>query len=287
MHEKKIEALHVATLAADSYCLGAHWVYDANELKNLPIDWEELNAPSVAWHEGKVKGDFTHYGDQIHILNEYLKPKKHFNIQDYMAYWRNEMKTFKGYRDGAIKETIVNIDKNLPVPCGSNSGDMSILGRIVPLLRVSYSKEEFIENTKLLAQATHNNNDVLEAMHFFSVLLLEVLEGKSIQECILSLKEKYSANIQKYIQQGIESKEQDTFATIASFGSACPTEFSFPSTIHILFKYDDYKEALIQNAKAGGDSSARAMVIAYLMVAQNSLDIVPQNWLSFNTNHTK
>lgn len=284
MHEKKAEELLLATLASDSYCLGSHWVYTVDELKNLEIDWEVLNAPSVAWHEGKKKGDFTHYGDQIHILNEFLKSESHFDVKTYMRHWRNKMQTFKGYMDGSIKDTIVNIDNNLTVPCGSNSGDMSILGRIVPLLKVSHSNEEFIENTKLLAQATHNNDDVLEAMHFFSALLLEVLEGNTIKESIINLKEAYSSTIQNFIDQGINSKDKDTFTAISTFGSACSTEFSFPSTIHILFKYDNYKEALIQNAKAGGDSSARAMIIAYLMTAQNSIEIVPKSWLAFNTN---
>ena len=282
MHEKKAEELLLATLAADSYCLGSHWVYDSNELKNLNIDWETLNPPSVAWHEGKERGDFTHYGDQIHILDQFLEDQTSFDVQNYMTHWRNKMHTFKGYKDGSIKETIINIDNNLAIPCGSNSGDMSILGRIVPLLKVSHTSEEFLSNTKLLAQATHNNDDVLEAIHFFSVLLLKVLEGSTIQESILSIKEDYSDTIQNFIDRGIASKDQDTFTTISGFGSACPTEFSFPSTIHILFKYDDYKEALIQNAKAGGDSSARAMIIAYLMVAQHSIEIVPQTWLSFN-----
>ena len=52
--------------------------------------------------------------------------------------------------------------------------------------------------------------------------------------------------------------------------------------MHILFKYNNFKEALVQNAKAGGDSSARAMVIAYLMTAKDSLEIVPKQWLAFN-----
>jgi len=282
MHEKKAEELHLATLAADSYCLGSHWVYDAEELKNLTIDWEELNAPSVAWHEGKSKGDFTHYGDQIHLLHEFLKPQNSFDIEAYMNHWHNEMQTFKGYKDGSIKDTIANMDNNLAIPCGSNSGDMSILGRIVPLLRVSNSRDEFLENTKLLAQATHNNDSVLEAMHFFSALLLEILEGNSIQDSILHLKDNYSDTIQNFIHQGINSKDDDTVIAISTFGPACPTESSFPSTIHILSKYDTLKEALIQNAKAGGDSSARAMIIAYLMTAQESIDIVPKQWLAYN-----
>ena len=73
MYDERYQDLLQATLAADSYCLGAHWVYDVEELKGLDIDWEALNAPHVAWHEGKGKGDLTHYGDQLHILEQFLK----------------------------------------------------------------------------------------------------------------------------------------------------------------------------------------------------------------------
>jgi len=287
MFDEKYEALLLSTLAADSYCLGAHWVYDLEELQGLKIDWEVLNAPHVPWHEGKSKGDLTHYGDQLLILDQFLKDKKTFDVEACMLYWHKEMQTFKGYRDGAIKDTMTNMDRKLNIPCGSNSGDMSVIGRIVPLLKVSHSKDDFLENTALLAQSTHNNPQVLEAMHFFSTLLLEVLEGNTIQSSILKLKSKYSDEIQNYIDVGISSKDKDTALTIASLGSACPTEFSFPSTIHILFKYDNYKEALIQNSKSGGDSAARAMVIAYLFAAQSSIDIVPNAWLTFNAKDSR
>lgn len=282
MYDEKYQDLLQATFAADSYCLGAHWVYDSEELEGLKIDWEALNAPHVAWHEGKTKGDFTHYGDQILLLSEFVKDKDTFDLEVYMKYWREHMNNFKGYIDGATKDTIINMDKNSNLPCGSNSGDMSVIGRIVPLLKVSHTKEEFLKNTALFAMSTHNNPQVLEAMHFFSSLLMEVLAGNNIKSSILKLKPEYSNEIQKYIELGIASKDMDTITTIKKFGSACPTEFSFPSTIHLLFKYNDYKTALIQNAKSGGDSTARAMVVAYLLVGQSSLDIVPKQWLTFN-----
>ena len=42
MHSKKYQDLLLATLVADTYCLGSHWIYDSEELKNLDIDWEDF-----------------------------------------------------------------------------------------------------------------------------------------------------------------------------------------------------------------------------------------------------
>ena len=58
------------SLVADAYALGAHWIYDEVQLKDLDVNWDELNAPQAMWHKGKEKGDFTHYKKLI--LQRYL-----------------------------------------------------------------------------------------------------------------------------------------------------------------------------------------------------------------------
>jgi len=282
MYEEKSKELYLAVLAADSYSLGTHWIYDTNELQALDIDWEKLNPPHTPWHQGKTKGDFTHYGDQLLILNNFIKDKKSFDIRAYMSFWRESMKNFKGYLDGATKETLLNLDKNIQVPCGSTSHDMSVVGKITPLLPLSNSREEFLQNSVTLAKATHNDKDVLEVTDFFAKVLLDVLEGTSIKKSIQNHKENSSKEMHTLINRAIASSDQNTLQAIATFGPACPTLSAFPSTIHLLFKYDNLKEALIANSKAGGDSSARAMVVAYLFTAQESLSSIPDDWLKFN-----
>ena len=42
---------------------------------------------------------------------------------------------------------------------------------------------------------------------------------------------------------------------------------------------DDFESMMIQNAKAGGDSSARAMIFTMLMVAAYGKDIIPIKWI--------
>lgn len=287
MYEEKIKDLLSSTLAVDSFCLGLHWIYDKDELDNLDIDWDNLNAPKSSYHKGKSKGDFTHYGDQIIILNNFLKDKDSFNVQEYTKYWRNEMNDFKGYMDGSTKDTIANIDNNMSMPCGSSSGDMSIVGRIIPLLKVSKTEKEFIQNVKIFAQATHNNIEVIEAINFFAMLLLEVLKENDIEKSILELQKISSKNIQDYINIGIKSKNEDTISFIRKIGSSCPSKFAFPSIIHLLLQEKQANDIFITNAKAGGDSSARAMVVAFLLVARDGGGIIPKQWVWFVDNAIK
>ena len=49
-----------AAFVADAYCLGSHWIYDAAQLKKMPIDWEEINAQKSMNHNVKKKVNVTH-----------------------------------------------------------------------------------------------------------------------------------------------------------------------------------------------------------------------------------
>ncbi|MDF1884227.1 ADP-ribosylglycohydrolase family protein [Sulfurimonas sp. SAG-AH-194-C21] len=282
MYENKTDDLILATLAADTYCLGSHWVYDPAELKNLKIDWAELNAPSVAWHEGKKLGYFTHYGDQIKILLAYLeKNPGMFDISKYINYWKDEITSITTYMDGATKETIENLSENKTVPCGSNAHDMAAVGRSFALLKVSQTKEEFLSNTAIFVKATHDNAEVLEATHFFSSLLLATLEGADIVATMGTLKGNYSQNIQTYIQSGLDSKGADTEETLQRFGTHCGVEVGMSGVVHLLCKHDKYEEALIANAHCGGDSSSRAMIIGAILIAKGDKSQIPLRWQKY------
>lgn len=281
MFENKIKDLVLSALVIDSYCLGMHWVYDESELLDETFDWKVLNAPKALWHKGKTAGDFTHYGDHTLWLYEFLKDKESFDENLYEKFWFEKMQNYKGYIDGSSRETIINIEKNL-TPSGTNSTDLSIVGRISPLLKVSKTKEEFLKNVEKFVRTTHNSEKALKCTEFFARLLIMVLEKKDIKESILILKEQFNNSFGKMIEEAINSKDKDTFKTIRDFGPACDIEGGFSGVIHLLIKYDNLEEMIINNAKAGGDSSARAMIAATIFMANNEIDQIPQQWLNIN-----
>jgi ADP-ribosylglycohydrolase len=85
--------------------------------------------------------------------------------------------------------------------------------------------------------------------------------------------------IEESVSLGIESKAEDTRAVIAEFGQACSFQVAFPSTIHLIVKYEDNpKEALIENVMAGGDSSSRGMLVGMVLGAYAGLDAISEDW---------
>ena len=279
MYEDKIKDLVLTSLVTDAYCLGTHWIYDENQLINNDIRWEELNKPLAIWHKGKSAGDFTHYGDQTYWLYEFLKDKDSFDENEYLKFWFEKMKTYTGYIDGASRDTILNIENSV-TPNGSNSHDLSIVGRIVPLLKVSKTKEEFLQNVEKFVKLTHNSKEAVKSADFFANLLLMVLEKNDIEKSIVQLKSSYDSYFQDMIQKGLDSKNSDTFKTIREFGPACDINGGFSGVIHLLCKYDNLKDMLISNSKAGGDTSARAMIASVILLANKQMSEIPKNWLN-------
>ena len=85
MNKNNIKSAVETALVADSYLLGAHWIYDAEELKNLDMDWNTLNAPKAPWHKGKDVGDFTHYGDHAKWLEYSVAQNNCFDLASYRS----------------------------------------------------------------------------------------------------------------------------------------------------------------------------------------------------------
>jgi ADP-ribosylglycohydrolase len=281
MFEEKIKDLVTSALVVDSYCLGTHWVYDEQQLVNNSIDWNGLNAPLAMWHKGKIAGDFTHYGDQTLWLHEFLKDKDSFDEEAFRDFWYKKMKNYTGYIDGASRNTVSNIEEKIS-PSGSTSTDLSIVGRIAPLLKVSKTKEEFLKNVEKFVSITHNSELAKECADFFAKLLILVLEKNDIKESILKLKNECNEHLKNMIENALNSKEKDTFTAIRDFGPACGINDGFSGVIYLLTKYDNLKEMLIANSKAGGDTSARAMIATIIFMANNEIGQLPKEWMNIN-----
>ena len=279
--QKKVKELVLTTLVTDAFSLGAHWVYDEKQLRENSLNWNNLNAPLSIWHKGKSVGDFTHYGDQTYWLYKFLEDKETFDDEEYLVFWESKINTYNGYVDGATRDTLENVSNGI-FPSGSTSTDLSIIGRITPLLKVSKSKDEFLANVEKFVVLTHNSEKAVNAAKFFAKLLIMSLEGKDIKESIMKLKDESNSQIQSFIDKGLASSNADTFETIRAFGPACDIDEGFSGIIHLLSKYTNFQDMITCNAMAGGDSSARGMVAAAIFMANQPMSKIPTSWLSLN-----
>ena len=260
------DLLFKAALIADSYSLGLHWIYDTDLLDREPQEPDRLHPPLSHWHGTKQAGELTHYGDQLVHLQDYCRNHQRIQQSHYQHDWARWMSHYQGYIDKATASTLKRLEQGL-APAGSCSTELAVVSRIIGPLPLSNSRDEYLTQIDALVAATHNAEPTLMTARFFATVLLELLEGRPLLSTLeqnLSLLQPADA---ERAQQGLASATEETPLALRHFGIACEIHHALPGVLHLLTKYDQLVPLLQQNARAGGDSSARGMIAAILLTA--------------------
>lgn len=282
----KTNAMVLASLAADSLSLGVHWIYNTNVIDKKFGRVETYIKPErPTYHPTKARGEFTHYGDQTMVLLESVSKCAGFDLLDFSQRWQVFFKNYDGYFDTATKATLENIKSGkLPAEAGSGSDDLAGAARIAPLLNVYRDDpEKLIASAAAQTALTHNNSQVIKSAEFFSVVTYQILAGTSPVAAIeQAAKEEFKSDpFTEWIEMGLQSVDQETRQSILDFGQMCETAAAFPGVIHLIAKYENnLKQALIENAMAGGDSAGRGLIVGMLLGAYLGMDAIPQDWLT-------
>ncbi len=282
MDNNKIKGALWGAFCADAYSLGPHWEYNTKNIEDASLNWEGFNDPITSYHGDKKAGDFTHYGDQAMWLLESIGENGSFDLSLFGKKWMNRMENYGGYIDHASSDTLVNLKKGIDWnSCGSDSNDFSAVGRAVSLLLVeAENPEELRKSFRDQTALTHNNEIVLESAAFFADLAVLLLKGEELVSGLNILAKDYSPKIGEWVENGLSSAgKKKTSLVIKKFGQACSIDHGFPGVIHLIAKYtDDYRQAMEENAKSGGDSAARGMPAGMILGIINGEQAVPAEW---------
>lgn len=272
-----------SVFAADALSLGSHWVYNTRVIDKKFGRPDNFEAPLTSYHKGKVKGDFTHYGDQTLLLLETLASMQRFDLQGWADNWKVFFDAYTGYFDSATKNTLARMAAGEgPATCGSDSDDLAGAARIAPLIYAYAGQPEALESAVTGATAlTHNHPRVVEAALLTTRASLRILEGATplgALEAAMDAHE-YSDGLKEAFTDGVDSQGQETRQVIADFGQVCSVEAALPGVFHLVAKYEgDLGEALVQNVMAGGDNAARGMLTATLLGASGGSGELPAAW---------
>jgi ADP-ribosylglycohydrolase len=280
------KAMVLASFAADSLALGAHWIYDTEQISRDFGRVDRFLKPSPdSYHPNKERGGFTHYGDQTFVLLQSLAAKGSFDLQDFSARWRDLLKDYKGYVDRATKSTLSQYASGKEAGnAGSGSDELAGASRIAPLVYRYWSDlDGLVQAVRAQTRMTHNNPLSIESADFFARVSWLVLNGLAPVEAMkkVSKEVSYDSPVAEWVEMGIGSRDAETVATLSRFGQSCHTESAFPGVAHLITKYEkDLEEALVQAVMAGGDSAARGMMVGMVLGAYIGLKSIPEKWLS-------
>ena len=276
----------LASLAADALALGAHWIYDTQQIDAQIGRVDQLRTPlPSSFHTTKKQGDFTHYGDQTVLLLAFLAETGRFDSPLFSRRWQVFFADYDGYRDHATKETLQRLEEGrLPDEAGSESSDLGGAARIAPLVYHYHRDRDALEAAVRQQTAlTHRNPDVGDSAAFFARVTTSVLGGQEPLQALQDvLQHEYDRSpFDRWVTRGIESRGSTTREAIKQFGQACDVAAAFPGVVHLIAKYQDNpRTGLIENVMAGGDSAARGLLAGMIFGAYAGREAVEPNWVA-------
>lgn len=282
----RADALVMASFAGDALALGAHWIYDVDEIERRFGRPEMFIKPSVdSYHPGKDAGDFTHYGDQTLILLESVAESGGFELNDFSRRWRRLFSDYRGYLDHATKGTLQGYEQGKgPAEAGSHSADLAGAVRIAPLVyRYRNDLESLVSSARSQTAMTHNNPVVIQSAEFLARVAHAILGGVTPRHAMGIVAEEHFKGepVAGAVHEGLTSLGLSAKEAILEFGQSCNVKGALPGVIHLVARYeDDLKEALVQNTLAGGDSAARGMAVGMLLGAHLGMAAVPGDWIA-------
>lgn len=284
MDKQMIARSVLGSFIGDSLALGAHWIYDVQDIERRFGRVDVFLAPGPdSYHPTKTAGEFTHYGDQAMVLLESVAACGSFDLVDFSRRWRSFFDAYTGYFDHATKNTLANFAMGWgPEDSGSPSTDLAGASRIAPLLPFfSEDLEALIQAAKNQTKMTHKSFMVLDSAAFFARTVFAVLHGATpIESMHEAAKAQYSGTpIPSWVNMGLSTKGQNSVQAIQDFGQSCYVEGAFQSVVHLISSYEtNLNEALIQCVMSGGDSAARAMIVGMILGAFPGSGTIPDQW---------
>ena len=260
-------------LIGNASALGVHWIYDYQYLDKISIHqsllfmqqtksfYEQAKTSYYVYPHSKI-GDVSVQGQMLIWLYHAIKDNPNFNKADYENLLFDKFKpggAYQGYVESYAKKLVIKkLSDELQISYEEKLDDTHLVGFIPYLV----SKELNLTNefANELVSIFSTNPDYLSYMKLFDRIFLNINEKGSKQAILEALdlapkhayekltKIPYIENINVYIKD---------FA-----GRACSIEQSIPVILYILYHQTSYEDALEVNAKVGGASADRAMLIS-------------------------
>lgn len=282
---KTAEAAILASLAADSLALCAHWEYDQEHIRQQYGRITDLRAPSRrGYHAGKERGELSHYGDQAMILFRSVTACGRFDLMDFARRWVETMSDYTGYMDAATKGALANFRAGLPpTETGAVTNDFAGASRMAPLLAVlDNDPEGLVAAARAQSFMTHGARVVADGAEFLARTVIALKQGAGMEEALRVAADAPYKELpaQDWLEFTLMAGGMDTPAAIARFGQSCHMQGAFCSTVHVVVRHENEPETgLVENVMGGGDSCARGLAAGMLFAARHGGDWLPGRWL--------
>jgi len=295
-------------LVGDAFCLGSHWIYNLTELENaFPGGVHGFETPGEGhYHSGKQPGDQTHYGDGALVMLESVAELGRFDEHDFLRRFEEKFGAaeYKGYCDKATRGTLENVRvwreehpaQQVDAQNGADDDQLATASRLAPVVVAHRDDPDLLSVVERATRVCQNNERAIVFMKANALILRELLAGRDLhsalhraEEGVIAADAKRGVEVRRKIAAGMNASLKTVLqATVDEFGQSCPLASSFPSAIHCAVKHaDSIPDALLANARAGGDNAGRAGMIGAWLGALLGVRAIPEAWREKLTAHRR
>lgn len=292
----------LGALVADAAALGLHWLYDPERIAQientkgitfLQPDAKDYEGVSGYFAHGqKQAGDSSAYGELCQLMLRHMARHGKFYRVDYQSEYRGYFGPgggYRGYVDSPTRQTLQTLlpltPAEYPLQSGADDDQFAALATL-PVVVATHDGpvESLKDKIEQVVRLTNHNDAAVAAAQYTGVVLHDVLAGKPVAQALNDALDHAGDTLKPLIEEALQTQQLDTRAIGKRFGSACHVPQGIPIIAHIAQHAPDYRTAVEENIRIGGDSCGRAIMLGAIVAAhtaqQNDLNSIPLEWVA-------
>ncbi|MBL8497256.1 ADP-ribosylglycohydrolase family protein [Nitrosomonas sp. JL21] len=278
----------LGALLADAASLGLHWLYDPERIaqieKNRGLVFLQPDASDYAdtrgyfAHGAKTAGDASAYGEISWLMLRHLAQHQAFNRVQYQAEYCTHFGpggAYIGYVDSPTRQTLHRLltlkPEEFPEISGADDDQFSALAALPPLVAThTGSQQSLAGKVELVVRLTHDNDMAIAAAQYTSAVLWQVLDGDPVTQALKDALPHAGQTLAPLVEEALSAARLDSAALAKRFGSACHVPEGVPIIAHLAQHVSDYRSAIEENIRIGGDSCGRSIMLGAIVAASTA-----------------
>lgn len=257
-------------LVSDTAAMGLHWLYDQEQIKLIEATGSLLfRQPEAAVFEGKRgsfvhkarrAGELSHYGESARIVGELGAG---YSVSDHLKVFMETFGpcgAFHGYADRPTKQLVARLlidGEKIANPSGMDDDQMPGLCVVPGLFAADSSEAQAVEAAKVISV----NTDVENSARAVHSVLSQLISGVDIKTALATAASAVEGELGELMRDALGRQTYEPLLAAQQFGMACYVKHSMPLCWHLLNHATDFKSAVLDNIRCGGDCCGRSMAL--------------------------
>ncbi len=257
-------------LVADTAGMGLHWLYDQEQIKLIEATGSLLfRQPDAAVfenkrgsfvHQARRAGELSHYGESARVVGDLGAGYSVSDHQQTFMATFGPCGTYHGYADRPTKQLVGRLlleGENISSPSGMDDDQMPGLCVVPGLFAAGLTAAQAVEAASVISV----NADVENSTKAVHSVLSQLMSGVALKSALSTAADAVEGELGELMRDALGKQAYEPLLAAQQFGMACYVKHSMPLCWHLLNHATDFKTAVLDNIRCGGDCCGRSMAL--------------------------